>query len=164
MVKNRLFKLNQVFQHIDPAKIKRVAFVTAIYGGYEKTCKKFVPQTIPCDFICFTDNPNIEANGWIVDTYPYHITHPSPLPEHHPIPHLAFENNKTFSIYPCIYHRWLFFNNPRLDDYEIIIYMDGTLEITNPNAAQYLSNILEKEQIILWEHPLNYGKLENEVI
>ena len=56
---------------------KRVAYISAIFGGYEKTCKPFTKQTIDSDFICFTDNPNIESNGWIIDTNPYHDTHRS---------------------------------------------------------------------------------------
>ena len=60
----------------------KIVFITAIYGNYEKTVKRFVRQTIPTDFICFTDNPKIRANGWIVDTIPYHdlIQHPG---KHH---------------------------------------------------------------------------------
>ena len=57
----------------------KVAFITSILGGYESICRPFAQQTVDTDFICFTDNPNIESNGWIVDTNPYHDTHPSPL-------------------------------------------------------------------------------------
>ena len=60
----------------------KVVFITAIYGNYEKTVKRFMRQTIPTDFICFTDNPNIRSNGWIIDSTPYHdlIQHPG---KHH---------------------------------------------------------------------------------
>jgi hypothetical protein len=53
--------------------------VTAIYGGYEASCKKYVAQTVDTDFICFTDNPNIISNGWIIDTKPYHLIYKSSL-------------------------------------------------------------------------------------
>uniref|UniRef100_A0A6C0JFM2 Uncharacterized protein n=1 Tax=viral metagenome TaxID=1070528 RepID=A0A6C0JFM2_9ZZZZ len=49
-----------------------ICFITAIYGNYDLTCKKFVSQTLSTDFICFTDNPNIVNNGWTIDTTPYH--------------------------------------------------------------------------------------------
>ena len=32
----------------------KVAFITAIYGNYELTCKPFVKQSIESDFFCFT--------------------------------------------------------------------------------------------------------------
>jgi hypothetical protein len=51
----------------------KICFITAIYGNYETSCKRFVQQTIPTDFICFTDNENIISNGWIIDTTPYHL-------------------------------------------------------------------------------------------
>ena len=57
----------------------KIAYITAIYGNYELTCKPFIKQTIESDFICFTDNPNIPSNGWIIDNNPYHYTHPSKL-------------------------------------------------------------------------------------
>ena len=51
----------------------KICFISAIYGSYEKSCKKFVNQTIETDFICFTDNNNLISNGWIIDTTPYHL-------------------------------------------------------------------------------------------
>jgi len=41
--------------------------------GYEQSCKKYKKQTIPTDFICFTDNENIINNEWIIDITPYHL-------------------------------------------------------------------------------------------
>jgi hypothetical protein len=34
----------------------KICFITAVFGNYELSCKKFVKQTIDTDFICFTDN------------------------------------------------------------------------------------------------------------
>ena len=56
---------------------KRIAFITAIVGPYEASTKKYTKQSIPCDFICFTNNLNIKNNGWIIDHTPYHLTHKS---------------------------------------------------------------------------------------
>jgi hypothetical protein len=39
--------------------MSKICFITAIYGNYEASCKKFAKQSIPTDFICFTDNKNI---------------------------------------------------------------------------------------------------------
>ncbi len=59
--------------------MNKICFITAIYGNYETSCKKYVTQTIGSDFICFTDNQNIICNGWTIDTTPYHIIKKSPL-------------------------------------------------------------------------------------
>jgi hypothetical protein len=32
----------------------KICFITAIYGNYEASCKKFAKQSIQTDFICFT--------------------------------------------------------------------------------------------------------------
>ena len=69
---NIIHTISNMFQYSTYAKGAKVAFITAIYGSYEKSCKPYTRQTIPADFICFTDNINIESNGWIVDHYPYH--------------------------------------------------------------------------------------------
>jgi hypothetical protein len=51
-----------------------VAIITAVYGNYESSCKKYPKQSsISANFICFSDNPKIESNGWLVDTIPYHL-------------------------------------------------------------------------------------------
>ena len=61
----------------------KICFITAIYGGYETSCKKIVKQTIDSDFICFTDNNNIINNGWIIDTTPYHLINKSKIYNYH---------------------------------------------------------------------------------
>jgi len=74
-----------------------ICFITAIYGNYEHSCKKFVNQTIETDFICFTDNKNIISNGWTVDTTPYHLTNKSNLDDDTFINSLC-NNKHTFNI------------------------------------------------------------------
>ena len=59
--------------------MSKICFITAIFGGYEMSCKKFVNQTIETDFICFTDNNNIINNGWTIDTTPYHLINKSKI-------------------------------------------------------------------------------------
>ena len=59
-------------RRVSPDEEPKVCFITAVYGKYEASCKKFAKQTVSTDFICFTDNPNIIPNGWIIDTTPYH--------------------------------------------------------------------------------------------
>jgi hypothetical protein len=56
-----------------------IVFITAIFGAYEKTAKPRFQQTIPTDWICFTNNDNLISNGWQLDLLPYHIIFPSSL-------------------------------------------------------------------------------------
>lgn len=127
----------------------KICFITAIYGGYEVSCKPFYPQTIPCDFICFTDAPNILANGWDIDTTPYHITHPSRLDDGTGINSLK-NNTHTFNI--AKYYKQAFYNIPRLSEYDIIVWLDGTIQITNNRTAEDMFRLVSKHKIVTWKH------------
>jgi hypothetical protein len=138
----------------------RVCFITAIYGNYEVTCKKFARQTIPTDFICFTDNPNIVANGWIIDSTPYHRLIPSPIDNGKYINSLS-NNTHTFNI--AKYYKQSFQEIPRLKNYDVIVWLDGTIEITNSNTSSWIMNNIDKHKIIAWHHEHRNGILKSEV-
>lgn len=139
----------------------KIAYITAIYGSYEATCKPFAAQTIPSDFICFTDNPSIVGNGWQIDTTPYHIQNPSRLDSTSLVN--SFSNNKhTFNI--AKYYKQAFYNIPRLQHYDVIIWLDGTIEITNPKTSEFImDSIKQKKNILVFEHEESFGRLEDEV-
>jgi hypothetical protein len=126
----------------------KVAFITAIYGGYEKTCKPFAAQTIPADFIAFTDDSTLPANGWQVDCEPYHVSHPSPLAS----PELYnAKNTHTFCV--AKYYKQAFRNIPRLASYDAIVWIDGTVEITNERTAEIVLDLIRKgKEVITWFH------------
>ena len=141
---------------------KVVCFITAIYGNYESTCKPFVQQTLDSDFICFTDNPNILNNNWIIDTNPYHITNKSSLDNDSMVNSL--NNNKhTFNI--AKYYKQAFQNIPRLKQYEIVVWLDGTLQIIFDRTAEYLAYQIKYKmyKIVGWSHELRGGLLSKEV-
>lgn len=106
-----------------------ICFITAIYGNYETACKPFVKQSIPCDFICFTDNPKIDTNGWELDT-----TTLLPLGS---------------SFFQAKFFKQQFFKIPRLQKYDTIVWVDGTIELINTDTAKLLS--IEPE-MVLYEH------------
>jgi hypothetical protein len=138
-----------------------VCFITAIYGGYETTCKPFAEQTIKTDFICFTDNEAIINNGWIIDTHPYHETHPSLIDDG------TYRNSRsknTSSFMKSKYYKSAFKNIPRLKDYKVVIWLDGTIEIKNSNVSKWVLDTIEKYKIISWEHDWRNGSLEAEAI
>jgi hypothetical protein len=145
----------------------RVAYITAILGNYELTCKPFVKQTIESDFICFTDNPNIESNGWIIDTNPYHDTHKSPIDNGLYINSISkegklkeLENRHTFNL--AKYYKQSWSNIPRLKDYDVVIWLDGTIEITKEDVSEYMIELCFKYDIVSWHHELRGGLLFHE--
>jgi hypothetical protein len=138
----------------------KICFITANYGNYEATCKQYVKQTIPTDFICFTDNPNMTSNGWLIDTTPYHITHKSPCDNDTFIN--SINNNKhTFNI--AKYYKQAFKNIPRLSQYDVIVWLDGTIEIIYDKTSEYILNNIYTKKIIGWHHEYRNGSLSLEV-
>lgn len=138
----------------------KVCYITSIYGSYETTCKPFVTQNIKSDFICFTDNENIINNGWIIDTTPYHILNKSPLDDNTQIN--SIENNKhTFNI--AKYYKQQFQNIPILKKYDVIVWLDGTIEITNPDTSLFIKKRIYDYKIIGWMHEKQGGELKKEM-
>tara|TARA_Y100000768_G_scaffold387917_1_gene380967 strand:+ start:421 stop:1224 length:804 start_codon:yes stop_codon:yes gene_type:complete len=140
--------------------MSKICFITAIYGGYEQTCKKFVKQSIDTDFICFTDNNNIINNGWIIDTTPYHLINKSKMDDDTYTNSLC-NNKHTFNI--AKYYKQSFLNIPILDKYDVIVWLDGTIEIIYDKTSEYILNNIYKEKIIGWHHEFQRGNLLKEV-
>lgn len=138
----------------------KICFITAIYGNYEKSCKKFVKQTIDTDFICFTDNKDIINNGWIIDTNPYHLLNKNELDDDTLIN--SFSNNKhSFNV--AKYYKMSFTKIPILDKYDVIVWLDGTIEIIYDKTSEYILQNIYKEKIIGWHHEWRNGNLCEEV-
>ena len=140
--------------------MSKICFITAIYGNYESSCKPFVEQTVSTDFICFTDNININNNGWIIDTTPYHTINKSNLDNDILIN--SFCNNKhTFNI--AKYYKQSFQNIPILKKYDVIVWLDGTIQIIYNKTSEYIINNIYTKKIIGWHHEMRYGLLKDEV-
>ena len=117
--------------------MSKICFITAIYGDYEISCKKYVQQTIDTDFICFTDNQDIISNGWIIDTTQYHSINKSPLDDDNF--NNSFTNNThTFNI--AKYYKQAFQNISILKKYDVIVWVDDTIEIINDRTSEYILN------------------------
>lgn len=142
-------------------KDKKVAVITSIYGNYEATCKKFTKQTVPVDFICFTNIENIKSNGWAINTTPYHSLNPCLLDNGTQINSLS-NNKHTFNI--AKYYKQSWHNIPILKDYDVVIWVDGTIEITNPNTVYDILQNIDEYKIVGWEHYQRSGNLKSEVI
>lgn len=138
----------------------KICFITAIYGNYEASCKKFVKQTVDTDFICFTNNPSIIANGWIVDTTPYHIQNKSKI-DNGSFKNSISKNKHTFNI--AKYYKQAFQNIPILQQYDVVVWLDGTIEIIYDKTSEYILNNIYEKKIIGWHHEHRNGYLSSEV-
>jgi hypothetical protein len=152
--------LNNIETFENTSSTAKIAFITAIYGSYESSCKKYVKQSIPADFICFTDNKDIVNNGWIIDTTPYHYNNKSKL-DNDTYTNSISNNKHTFNI--AKYYKQSFQEIPRLKDYDVIVWLDGTIEITNDNVSNWVLNNINKYKIIGWHHEGRNGNLKSEV-
>lgn len=140
----------------------KYVFITAMFGTYEKSAKKVHPQNVPTDWICFTNNPNLEPNGWQLDYFPYHDVFPSPIDDGKMLN--SFNNNK-HPFNKAKYYKQAFQNIPRLKQYDIVIWLDGTLEIECDFAVEYVANkiINQSQPVVGWHHEMRHGSLKQEV-
>jgi len=140
--------------------VSKICFITAIFGSYEASCKRFAEQSVPTDFICFTDNANITSNGWTIDTLPYHILSRSKL-DKSTYTNSMKKNQHTFNI--AKYYKQAFINIPRLHQYDTIIWLDGSIEITYNKTSEYILSKIQDKKIIGWHHERRFGSLDSEV-
>jgi hypothetical protein len=142
---------------------RKIAYITAIFGTYEKSAKEYIEQTLLSDFICFTDNPNLIANNWIIDMNPYHYTHPSPIDQGSDAAQVnsLTRNKHTFNIAKYYKEQWHLI--PRLAAYDYVVWLDGTMQISNPLLSEYIVTILSKgEKVITLDHDWRSGSLAAE--
>lgn len=142
-----------------------IVFITAVFGTYEKSAKLMHPQDIKADWICFTNNTKLIANGWQLDFTPYHETHPSPLDDGRMV---NTYRNKSHPVHPFLaakYYKQAFQNIPRLKDYKVVVWLDGTVEIEVPVVASFLMNkiINQSFPIVGFHHEMRQGRMGPEV-
>ena len=122
-----------------------VCFITAIFDTNITSCMPYVNQSVPTDFICFSNEHNILNNGWQINTTPYHG---------------HIEDNRKISKY----YKMMFYDIPILRKYAVIIWIDNNIEIMNRKISEYTLKKLYKHEIICWHHGKHFGMLKNEVV
>lgn len=120
----------------------KVAVITAIFSSYEATAKWYARQSIPTDFFVFTDRVDLPAPGWVIVTTPYHVygfedevknaTLRSQRNALHRHPH-------PFNI--AKFYKMQFHRIPLLKDYDIVIWVDGTVSITDMHMSRKILQI-----------------------
>ena len=169
---NRLLKVQEM-EKVSPSNTNKipmainvvgpkVAVITAIFGGYEKSCKPFTRQAVPTDFIAFTDDPNLFANGWILDVTPYYQLEfdnvSSIVASIQGINSLS-NNQHPFNV--AKYYKTHFHTIPRLQGYDVVIWVDGTISIKNMYTSDYMYDLVVKRNhnFVVFENQ-RWGSIE----
>lgn len=142
----------------------KVVYITAIFGEYETRLKQIHNQTLKSDWICFSNNTLlISSYGWEVDYTPYHEIYPSLLDSGNYYNSLT-KNKHPFNI--AKYYKENFQNIPRLKSYEIVVWIDASLEIEFEGTSEWVYNKIHNigERIIVFHHDFRHGNLEDEAI
>lgn len=147
----------------------KVAVITAVFGDYELTGKPFPRQTIPTDFLLFSDRPpeNITAPGWIIVNTPYHVLQfqeeldQKDLRELHNALHRHTHPFNVAKFYKQSFHKI-----PMLRQYDVVIWIDGTVVITDASTSLRMMRLLAgtapQHVMAVFEHHRK-GQLEREV-
>ena len=141
----------------------RIAVITAIFGGYEKTCKHYAFQSVPVDFFCFTDDPTLHCPGWTVVTKPYHklaLIDEIKLNASRELNSLH-QNQHPFNI--AKFYKTSFHKIPILWGYDAIVWVDGTVFFHSSSAMEQLLRRMDQrgQNMIVFEHIRN-GNLRAE--
>lgn len=108
-------------------KLSTYVVYTAVFGDYDNVSP--VKPEWKCDFICFTDNPNLVSNGWKI----IHIN----LDEHSP----AYLNRK----YKILPHKYL-------SSYDYSLYIDGNIVLKQDPTILFEKYLKDKIMAIA-KHP-----------
>lgn len=162
---------NSTLSWCPPMHELKIVFVTALIDDYEKSCKEPAIQTIPADFIAYTDSvfdnmaaPHREVayNKWKrvnADSYRYGLLARDNFTSFH---NAMTNNQHSFNRAKVIklnLHRL-----PELKPYHIVIWVDGTTVIRNNETAAIMAQYMCQEQrnFLVFEHG-ERGGLDDEV-
>lgn len=121
----------------------KICFITAIVGDYEIRLHEPIKQTIPCDFIAFTDK-NLASKIWKTYKLKYH---PEFL-------------KKPYDI--AKWYKLQFYKIDFLKHYDYVVWLDGSIELTNTQIAETI--ITMSNDCSLFSHEWRNGLLINEAI
>jgi len=107
---------------------RRIAVYTAIFGGYDHL--KPQPETPGVEYICFTDDPSLEAPPWTVRVEPSRYPHPRMAAKH-------------YKLFP---HRVL----PR---HPLTVWIDGSVAIKRPDFPTAFVSHVNESGMALFPHP-----------
>lgn len=112
---------------IEDIKNNKIAIYTAFTGDYD-TLKE--PEVIDenCDYICFTDNPNLESDTWKIIQ----------------MDESTLDNNRKAKQYKLLPHKYL-------KDYKYSFWLDGTFKIVG-SIREYIYKYAKSKMLVV-VHP-----------
>ncbi len=113
---------------IEDIKNNKLAIYTAFTGDYD-TLKQpeFIDEN--CDYICFTDNPNLESDLWTIIQMDESI----------------LDNNRKAKQYKLLPHKYL-------KDYKYSFWLDGTFKIKGSIREYIYNNIKANSPMLVVVH------------
>lgn len=127
----------------------RTCIYSAIYGRYDRL-KKQPDQTIPVDFLCFTDCADLDQDGsWQVIRNIRRPLSPRMRAKHLKIlSHRIFPRGRPnlLETFPTGIRR-------QLASYDYLIWIDGSVQITNPDFAETVIGNIRKSGWTMFSHP-----------
>lgn len=130
----------------------RICFVTCITRGYDDALKAHVDQTVPCDFVAYVEAPQTPSReGWtLVDVFKYACG----IDESDIDPNWrnSLANNR-HSFNRSKFVKLNLHRLPELAGYDVIVWIDGSVEITSPSCAETCLAMADAGHCIaLFEH------------
>jgi hypothetical protein len=143
----------------------KVAVITAVFGGYEVRLHRFAEQSVPTDFICFTDmDHKVSSRGWIIDHTPYHLDVSLPTIDTGKYVNSLKNNKHPMNIGK--FYKQFFFVIPRMKKYDHVIWIDGSIRLESPHIISSLQRVFSTGHdngVVAFEHDWRDGSLEKEV-
>jgi hypothetical protein len=124
----------------------RICVYTAIYGGYD-TLLQPVAQTVPCDFICFTDtNMPRRVGAW-------RVIRAGLKPSMHPRMRAKYFKILSHQVFPDGRLAWQFDRLGFFRRYDVVIWVDGCLRIKDPGFAEAFAGHIGETGWSMFIHP-----------
>ena len=126
-----------------PSEKKKVAVYTTIFGKYSYLYP-MPKQSVPADYFCLTDNFEVEHGT--VFGQPGEGEQWKNIPLDFPSADLPHRTRaKFFKLFP-----W---ETPYLDQYEIVIFIDGSISVTSPDFIRFCIDSMGDSDMALYQHP-----------
>lgn len=106
----------------------RIVVYTAIFGGYDRL--KPQPEIPGVDYVCFTDDPSVEAPPWTVVVERPRYPHPRMSAKH-------------YKLFP---HRVL-------PQHPLTVWVDGSVAIKRPDFPEVFLSHVNESGMALFPHP-----------
>ena len=151
---NPLYSAVKVVEHVPSTytSTKSIAFITALTGNYEKTLKNYVRQIgdVSATFICFAPNNDLVYSPyWVIDRSDHHAIHRSPVDDGSYFNSFDPQGERgSFPFNTAKYYKEQWHRIPRLQKYNYVVWLDGTIEIQSHYFASEIAEKLQTYNIV----------------